>query len=105
VVKDLADEFIRRCPESTLMKSSETNHIPRRADWVPLSTGNDALWPIRVDVGVKQALLHQLLGVLGNERGNRPWLHWRRLGGALVVAAMTRRKGRGNDYARKRGGF
>jgi hypothetical protein len=54
---------------------------------------------------VEEALLHQLLGVLGNKRGNRSWLHWRRLGGALVVAAAMRRKGRGDDCARKRGGF
>jgi hypothetical protein len=53
-----------------LMKSSKTNHIPRRADQFPLITGNNPLRPIQVDIGAKEALLHQLLGVLGNERGN-----------------------------------
>jgi hypothetical protein len=45
------DEFIRQCPESTLVKSNETNHIPRRAGRFPLITGNNPLQPIRVDVG------------------------------------------------------
>jgi hypothetical protein len=87
------------------MKLSETNNIPRRADRLSLFTGNNPLWPIWVDVGAEEALHHQLLGVLGNERGNQPWHHWRRLGGVLVAAAAIRRKGRGNDYARKGGGF
>jgi hypothetical protein len=87
------------------VKSSETNHIPRRADRFSLITGNNPLWLIRVDVGAEEALLHQLLAVLGNERGNWPWLHWRKLGGTLVAAAAMRRKGRGNDCTRKRGGF
>jgi hypothetical protein len=56
------------------VKSSKTNHIPRRADRFTLITRNNPLWPIRVDVGAEEALLHQLLGVLGNERGNQPWL-------------------------------
>jgi hypothetical protein len=86
-----------------LVKSSETNHIPWRADRFPLITENNPLWPIRVDVGADEALLQQLLGVLGNKRGNWPWLHWRRLGGTLVAATVIRRKGRGNDYARKKG--
>jgi hypothetical protein len=102
VVKDLANEFIHWRPESTLVKLSQTDHIPRRADRFPLITGNNPLWPIRVDVGPEEALLHQLLGVLGDEGGNRPWLHWRRLGGIL---AAVRRKGRGNDCTRKRGAF
>jgi hypothetical protein len=105
VVKDPADEFIRRHPESALVKSSETDHIPRRADRFPLITGNNPLCLIRVDVGAEEALLHQLLGVLGDERGNQPRLHWRRLGGVIVAAAATRRKDRGNDCARRRGGF
>jgi hypothetical protein len=75
VVNDPADEFIRRCPESTLVKSSETDHIPRRADRFRLITRNNPLRPIRVDVGVEEALLHQLLGILGDERGNRLRLH------------------------------
>jgi hypothetical protein len=43
VVKNLADEFIHRHPKSMLVKSSETNHIPRRADQFPLLTGNNPL--------------------------------------------------------------
>jgi hypothetical protein len=58
VVKDPADEFICRHPESMLAKSSETNHMPRRADRFSLITGNNPLRPIRVDVGAKEALLH-----------------------------------------------
>jgi hypothetical protein len=88
-----------------LVKSTKTNHIPRRADQFPLITGNNPLQPIRVNIRAKEALLHQLLGVLGNERGNWPWLHWRRLGGVLVAETAIRRKGRGNNYARKRDGF
>jgi hypothetical protein len=87
-----------------LMKSSQTDHIPRRADRFPLITGNNPPRPIWVDVGAVEAL-HELLGVLEDEGGNRPWLHWRRLGGVLVAVAATRRKGRGNDCTRKRGGF
>jgi hypothetical protein len=87
------------------VKSSKTNHIPRRTVRFPLITGNNRLRPIRVDIGAKEALLHKLLGVLGNERGNWPWLHWRRLGGILVAAMAIRRKGRGNNCARKRDGF
>jgi hypothetical protein len=63
VVKDPTDKFIRRRPESTLEKSSKTNHIPRRADQLLLITGNNPPWLIWVDVGVEEALLHQLLGV------------------------------------------
>jgi hypothetical protein len=44
--------------------------MPKRADRFSLITGNNPLRPIRVDVGVKEALLHQLLGILGNERRN-----------------------------------
>jgi hypothetical protein len=39
VVKDLANEIIRWHPESMLVKSSQTDHIPRRADRFPLITG------------------------------------------------------------------
>jgi hypothetical protein len=81
VVKDPTDEFIHRRLESTLVKSGKTNHIPRRADRLPLITGNNPLRSIRADVRAEQALHHQLLAILGNERGNRPQLHWRRLGG------------------------
>jgi hypothetical protein len=105
VVKDLADEFIHWHPKSMLVKSSKTNHIPRRADRFSLITGNNPLWPIRVNIGAEEALLHQLLGVLGDERGNWPWLHWRRLAGIFVAAAATKRKDKGNDCARRRGGF
>jgi hypothetical protein len=102
---DLADEFICQRPKSMLVKSSETDHIPKRADRFPLITGNNPLRPIQVDIRAGEALLHQLLGILGNESGNRPWLHWRRLGGVFVEAVATKRKGKGNDYARRRGGF
>jgi hypothetical protein len=89
VVKDLANEFIHWRPKSMLMKSSQTDHIPRRADRFPLITGNNPPRPIWVDVGAVEAL-HELLGVLEDEGGNRPWLHWRRLGGVLVAVAVTR---------------
>jgi hypothetical protein len=105
VVKDPVDEFIHRHPKSALMKSSKTDHIPRRADWFPLIIGNNPLRPIWVNVGAEEAFLHQLLGVHGDKRENRPRFHWRRLGGIFVAAAVTRRKGRGNDCARRRGGF
>jgi hypothetical protein len=38
-----------------LVKSSETNHIPRRVDRFPLITRNNPLQPIRVNVGVEEA--------------------------------------------------
>jgi hypothetical protein len=52
------------------VKSIKTNHIHRRAYQFPLITGNNPLRPIQVDIGAKEALLHQLLGILGNARGN-----------------------------------
>jgi hypothetical protein len=58
VVKDPADEFIHWHPESTLVKSSETNHIPRRADRFSLIIGNNPLRLIRVNVRAEEALLH-----------------------------------------------